>query len=399
MWVRNMHVLTTLIPDQAQQPSLDVAASSPASPEDPSTATAAAAHAPVQQPHITTALPYGLMPLGEQLPAQSPLQLLTPLPQQLPQQLPSQVPQQQLPQLPPQGRPLASQAASQHQQLQGSISPGQQQPPQLPARVRVPLHKGVGLVRLCIPAEPPKKLDRPRQDAAPLLVAKYSAWPFTCLWPESPPSQPPPLPSQSPSPSPPPMPPRNRDPSHRPSDTQPGRTASKLVADGFKHVAAAPDAYRAAAALPQTAPAAVAATALRPSGKQAPKVLIEPSFVHCAGPFQPASKRQRGNLSVSPDDGRFGAHRASSRYCCQLFTVAAPCCWSDSHECALNGTSWSLSACQPVTVVRDCCSIFVSCCTCNSALTVLELLQYLATCQGVAKQSCATAVWHLYHLP
>ena len=331
----------------------------------------------MQQSHVTTALPHGLMALGEQLPAQSPSQLPTPLStQQLQtQQLPSQAPQQQLLQAPPQG--LVSQAASQHQQLQGNISPGQQQPPRLPARVRVPLHKGVGLVRLCISAEPLKGSDRLQQDAAPLLVAKYSAWPFTCLWPESPPSQPPPLPSQSPSP--PPMPPTNRDPSHRPFTTQPGRRVSQLVADGVKHVAAAPDSHKAATAVPQTAQ-----TALRPSGKQAPKVLIEPSFVHGDGPFQPASKRQRGNLSVSSDDGRFGAHRASSRYCCWLFTAAAACCWSDSYECALNGTSWSESACQAVTVVHDCCSMFVSCCTCGSALATLELLQYLAACQGVA---------------
>ena len=275
---------------------------------------AASAHAlPVQQPQITTALPTDLMPLGQQLPAQSPQQLL--------------------PQLPPKGRPLVSQAASQHQQLQGSISPQQQQPQQLPPRVRVPLHRGVGLVRLCIPAGLPKGSDPPPQDAAPLLVTKYSAWPFTCLWPESPTSQPPPLPSQSPSPdpSPPPMPPRNWDPSHKPSNAQAGRKASQHVADRTKHVAAAPDAHTATAASPQRAQAAMPATAHRPSGKQAPKVLIDPTYVSSAleGPFQPASKRHRSNLSVSPDEGVFGGHHASSRCCCQLFTVAAPFSWPE----------------------------------------------------------------------
>ena len=138
---------------------------------------------------------------------------------------------------------------------------------------------------------------------------------------KAPPSQPPPLPSQSPSP--PPLPPKNRDPSHRSSDTWAARTVSDRVADGINRVAAASDSRRAAAALPQTAQAAVAATAHRPFGKQAPKVLIEPSFGNSAfeGPFQPASKRHRGDLSVSPDDGRLGTHRASSRYCCQLLQL------------------------------------------------------------------------------
>ena len=336
MRVCKMRVLTTLLPDQAQQPSMEVVATSPASPEDPSTATVSSAHAlPVQQPHVTTALPHSLMPLREQLPAQPPLQLPTPLPQQLPAHLPKQ--------LPPKGQPPRSRAASQHQQLQGSISPCQQQPRQVPARVRVPLHKGVGLVKLCIPDGVPKESATLQQDAAPLLVAKYSAWPFTCLWPESPPSQPPPLPSQSPSPSPspPPMPPRNRNPSHQPCNTQAARTLPQRVADGSHHqAAAASEAHRAAAALPQTTQ--VAAPSHRPSGKQAPKVLIEPSFVTSAleDPLQPATKRQRGSMSVSPDDGRFAAHRASSRYRCQLFTVAAPIFWPGSvvtHLYALNG--------------------------------------------------------------
>ena len=372
---------------------MDVVANSPASPEDRSATFAASAHAGhMQQPHISTALPHFLMPPSEQLPAQSPPQLPTPPPQtqQLPSQVPQQLPAKFAQQLPPQllhwRRPLVSQAASQHQQLQGSMSPHQQQSQSTPARVRVPLHKGVGLVRLCIPAGPPKEPDRSQQDAAPLLVAKYSAWPFTCLWPESPPSQPPPLPSQSPSPSPPPMPPRNRDLSHRPSDTQAVRTVSEPVADGTNLAVAASDSHRPAAALPQTAQAAVAATAHRPSGKQAPKVLIEPTFGKSAfeGVFQPACKRHRGGLSASPDDGRLGTHRASSRYCCQLFTVAAPFCWSDSISiqlCALNGTWWSSGACQPIPIEQGCCSRF------HAVMlhpAILISLQYLATCQGVA---------------
>lgn len=178
-------------------------------------------------------------------------------------------------------------------------------------------------MRLCLPAGAPKGSDRPQEGAAPALVAKYSAWPFTCLWPESPPNQPPPLPSQSPSP--PAMPPTN---SYRPFDAQPAKTDSHRGAHGSDFAAAAAlDSHRAADALLQ-AQVAVAATAHRPSGRQAPKVLRDHAFVSSAleGPHQPASKRQRGALSVSPDDGRGGTHHASSRSCCQLLTVAAPVC-------------------------------------------------------------------------
>ena len=267
---------------------------------------AASAHMlPVKHPHISTALPHALTPPAEQLAPQSSQPLLA--------------------QLATQGHLLMSQPTSRHQQLQGSISPRQQEPEDKSGRVRIPLHKGVGLVKLCIPAGPQSGFDRrPPQDAAvPLLVAKYSAWPFACLWPESPPSQPPPLPSQSPSPSPPPMPPTHPVPSHRPSDTQPARTVSRHVPHGTEPVAGAADFHRPAAAVPQ-AQTAVAATAHRPFGKQAPKVLLDPSV----GPFQPASKRQRGAVSVSPDDGRFVGPHASSRYCCNLCLskgITAPC--------------------------------------------------------------------------
>ena len=88
--------------------------------------------------------------------------------------------------------------------------------------------------------------------------------------------------------------------------------------------------------MPQ-AQVAVVATVHRPSGKQAPKILRDHGFVSHAleGAFQPASKRQRAELSASPDGGRGGDHRASSRSCCHLLTVVALVAWSDSCACAL----------------------------------------------------------------
>ncbi|KAL3148324.1 hypothetical protein ABBQ38_013787 [Trebouxia sp. C0009 RCD-2024] len=214
---------------------------------------------------------------------------------------------------------MSQQRTSPQQQTHCSISPPRQQAEPPPARVRVPLHKGVGLVRLCISAGPQTGSDgdKPQQGAAASwLVAKYAAWPFTCLWPESPPSQPPPLPSQSPSP--PPMPPSNTGPAHRQPPTQQADTASQHVAYGTDPAVLSASHAPAAAATQQALAGSVAAagTVDRPSGKQAPKVLVEPTFVNSAwegGLLQPASKRHRGALSVSPDDGRLGAQRASSR--------------------------------------------------------------------------------------
>lgn len=254
-----------------------------------------------QQLHANTALPQDLKPPAEQLPAQVPLQL------------PSQ--------LPAPGHAPMSQRAAQQQQAQGSISPALQEAEQRASRVWVPLHKGVGLVRLCISAEPNtgSHSNKPQQGApaSPWLVSKYAAWPFTCLWPESPPSQPPPLPSRSPSP--PPIPPSNtgHGPTHRQPHTQPATVISQRMAYGMD-----PQGFQAPSAAEQQASASVAGSIHRPSGKQAPKVLMEPDFGNSAleEPLQPASKRHRGGLSRSPDEGRPGGPHASSRYACQFLT-------------------------------------------------------------------------------
>lgn len=316
---------------------------------------------PVKHPHISTALPHALTPPAEQLAPQSSQPLLA--------------------QLATQGHPLMSQPTSWHQQLQGSISPRQQEPEDKSGRVRIPLHKGVGLVKLCIPAGPQSGSDRrPPQDAAvPLLVAKYSAWPFTCLWPESPQSQPPPLPSQSPSP--PPMPPTHPEPSHRPSDTQPARTVSRHVLHGTEPVAGAADFHRPAAAVPQ-AQTAVAATAHRPFGKQAPKVVLDPSV----GPFQPASKRQRGAVSVSPDDGRFVGPHASSRLLQSLpieghhSTMFCICVCIAAGGTVVNMSTYSKSSLHPL---HDLSPVNVA---------IPSYVAILRTCQGISNTDVCCCV-------
>ena len=295
--IANLHMAS-----QVQQSSADAAILGPASPPDAQQAfVSGSEHAqalPMHHPHGSAAPTHLSQPAGH-----VPLQ-----------------PSTQIPLRPPVA--ISDMHLAHDQQLTGSLSPGQV--PRPVPRKTVPLHKGVGLVRLCIPDATPHDPDKLQQtairhDGVLPLLAKYSAWPFTCLWPESPPSQPPPLPSRSPtvSPRPPSMPAAVYEPRLRAEDTPAARS---LSTNGPSHhtqqeqraVAGNPEAAAASAALPGPP---VVRPAHRASARQAPKHFIDPSLSQSApsGRFEPAVKRHRAAPAMPPDDGRPAAQLARSR--------------------------------------------------------------------------------------
>ena len=187
-----------------------------------------------------------------------------------------------------------------------------------PVRKRVPLHQGMGLVKLNIPDQTPDitlhhSHSSQQHLAAPMLMAKYADWPFTCLWPESPASQPPPLPSRSPSP----MSFLNTDPSPPKSAAQQAPKVLPLHPGSSQDQGKLPqqpadDSPGAvpAAGLPKDhlelpIPTAGLRAAPRSAEKQAPKRLLDPSVGH-SGLDPPFVKRCR---SAQPDFEPPGAHQ------------------------------------------------------------------------------------------
>ena len=160
-------------------------------------------------------------------------------------------------------------------------------------RKRVPLHQGVGLVKLCLPdyaatAPHDDSQSTQQRSALRMLVAKYADWPFGCLWPESPASQPPPLPSRSPSPTslsktdPFPLIPAAQ-PAQKALPSQPRHTHAGETLPGQTPQ---PPAVESDAALPMKRAVPPSVTRLeaasRSSGKQAPKRVLDPLVARSA---------------------------------------------------------------------------------------------------------------------
>lgn len=179
-------------------------------------------------------------------------------------------------------------------------------------RKRVPLHQGVGLVKLCLPdyaatAPHDDSQSTQQRSALRMLVAKYADWPFGCLWPESPASQPPPLPSRSPSPT-----------SLSKTDPFPLIPAQKALPSQPRHTYAGetlpgqtpqPPAVESDAGLPMNhaMPPSVARmeAAHRSSGNQAPKRVLDPLVARSALD-RAYGKRSR---DAEPLSGQLGGRR------------------------------------------------------------------------------------------
>ncbi|DBB13720.1 TPA: hypothetical protein ACH3X3_000731 [Trebouxia sp. C0006] len=187
-----------------------------------------------------------------------------------------------------------------------------------PVRKHVPLHQGIGRVKLRIPdADPDAAVDcdqfSQQHGAPPFLVAKYADWPFTCLWPENPASQPPPLPSRSPSPmsfsKTDPSPPKSSAPSHKQRQSAPDHQGM-LPQQPASELSAAP----AAAVMTKNQSDLPSATGLkvvpRSAERQAPKRLLDPTVGNKAPAHPYATKSRDAELHAEHAGGR---HRGDSR--------------------------------------------------------------------------------------
>jgi len=216
----------------------------------------------------------------------------------------------------------------------------------------VPLHQGVGLVKLRIPdAAPDACLDRDQSSqqhgAPPFLVAKYADWPFTCLWPESPASQPPPLPSRSPSPmsfsKTDPSPPKSSAPSNKQRHIVPDQQGMLSQQPAFEWSAAPAAAVvtKGQSELPSATGLKVVA---RSAERQAPKRLLDP-FVGNKALARPYAKVSR--------DAEPHAEQVDSRHRCAPATLLA------SAACKLHRMYTGCTASCSVTQVQD--TLFEEC--------------------------------------
>ncbi len=191
-----------------------------------------------------------------------------------------------------------------------------------PVRKHVPLHQGIGLVKLQIPdAALDASVDcdqfSQQHGAPPFLVGKYADWPFSCLWPESPASQPPPLPSRSPSPisfsKTDPSPPKSSAPGHKQRQSAPDQQGM-LPQQPASELSAAPAAAVVTKDLSDLPSATGLKVVSRSAERQAPKRLLDPTVGNKA-PARPYAKMS--------GDAELHAEHAGSRHRCASATLLA----------------------------------------------------------------------------